>query len=87
VVLFTDEILEQAVWHGQSMAAGLQLMNEGARAIATGGAEYGERELTALLSTGFAVQTISQNLLPEDVYWITEEMRGPRRTDIKMADI
>lgn len=80
-VLLTEEILSDAGWHGQSMAAGFDLMAEGAKAIASEESAYNEKELTALLSTGFAVQAISQGLLPQDVYWVTEEMRSERRTD------
>lgn len=74
-VLVTEEIAQKAVWHGQSMAAGLYLMTEGAKAVAEGSA-LAEEELGALLSTGFAAQAIAQGLLPQDVYWITDEMRG-----------
>lgn len=84
-VLVTDEILADADWHARSMAAGFQLMSEGAKAIASGSNELSDAELGALLSTGFAVQAIAQNLLPSDVYWITEEMRGQRRTDLEIT--
>lgn len=77
-VLLTDDILADATWHAQSMAAGLQLMTEGAKVIAEESGALSNEELGALLSTGFAVQAISQALLPQDVYWITEEMRAPR---------
>ena len=82
-VVLTQDILSDAGWHGQSMAAGFQLMAEGAKAIASDDAAYADSDLAALLSTGFAVQAISQGLLPQDVYWITEEMRGERRTDLQ----
>lgn len=82
-VLMTEEILADAVWHGQAMAAGFQLMAEGARAIATEDATLSDTELSGVLSTGFAVQAISQELLPADAYWITEEMRDDRRTDLR----
>jgi len=82
-VLLTEEILADAAWHGQSMAAGFQLMAEGAKAIADDGAAFSDAELTALLSTGFAVQAIAQGLLPQDAYWVTEEMRADRRTDLQ----
>lgn len=82
-VLLTEDILADAVWHGQSLAAGLQLMAEGAKVIATEDATVSDDELAALLSTGFAVQAIGQGLLPQDVYWVTEEMRDDRRTDIQ----
>jgi hypothetical protein len=81
--LLTDEILEAAAWHAQSMAAGFHLMSKGAKAIADESGALSDAELGALLSTGFAIQAISQNLLPQDVYWITEEMRSSRRTDLK----
>jgi hypothetical protein len=77
-VLLTDDILADTAWHGQLMAAGLQLMTEGAKVVAEESGELSDGELGALLSTGFAVQAISQALLPQDVYWITEEMRAPR---------
>lgn len=82
-VLLTEEILADATWHGQSMAAGFQLMAEGAKAIAADGDVLADDELTALLSTGFAVQAIAQGLLPQDAYWVSEEMRAERRTDLQ----
>lgn len=81
--LLTEDILRDATWHARSMAAGFQLMTEAARRVAGESGELSDDELGALLSTGFAVQAISQNLLPEDVYWITEEMRAERRTDLE----
>jgi len=77
-VLLTDDIYADAVWHARSMAAGLQLVSEGAAAVADGDGRFSDEELSALLTTGFAVQAIAQNRLPEDVYWVTEEMRAPR---------
>lgn len=82
-VVLTEEILADATWHGQSMAAGFQLMAEGAKTIAADGDVLADDELTALLSTGFAVQAIAQGLLPQDAYWVSEEMRGERRTDLQ----
>lgn len=76
--LITDAILAEAAWHARSMAAGFQLMTEGARAVADGSTGLSDAELAALLTTGFAIQAISSGLLPQDVYWITEEMRAPR---------
>jgi hypothetical protein len=76
-VLITDKVLQDAVWHGQAMAAGFHLMSEGARAIGAESDAYSDAELGALLSTGFAVQAISQGLVPQDVYWLTEDMRTP----------
>ncbi len=81
--LLTEEMLDAAAWHAQSMAAGFQLMTAGAKAIADESGALSDGELGALLSTGFAVQAIAQNLLPRDVYWVTEEMRAPRRTDLE----
>lgn len=78
-VLLTDEILADTVWDARAMAAGVQLMTEGATRIAEGDAELAHDELAALLSSGFALQTIAQNLLVQDAYWITEEMRAPRK--------
>lgn len=82
-VLLTEDILADATWYGQSMAAGFQLMSEGARVIAEDSGALSDSELGALLSTGFAVQAISQGLLPQDVYWVTEEMRDPSRNGLK----
>lgn len=79
-VLISEEILKQAVWHGRSMAAGFYLMAESARHIAEESGQLSETELAALLSVGFAIQAVSQTRLPEDVYWITEEMRKPKIT-------
>lgn len=81
--ILTEQILDDAIWHGQSMAAGFHLMSEGAKAITGESSGISDEELGSLLTTGFAVQAIAQGLLPKDVYWITEEMRGPQRTDLE----
>ena len=81
--LLTKEILRDITWDAHAMAAGFQLMTEAATRIGEGTGELSEDELAALLTTGFATQTIAQNLLPLDGYWITEEMRGARRTDLE----
>lgn len=81
-VLITDDILGDAVWHSQALAAGIQLMATGAKVIAEESGEVGDAELAGMLSTGFAVQALVQELLPADVYWITEEMRDSRQTNI-----
>lgn len=75
-VLITDEILSDATWHARSMAAGFQLMTEGARHIAQEAGALSDEDLAAQLSSGFALMAIAQNLLAEDAYWITEEMRA-----------
>ncbi|MBP1987165.1 twin-arginine translocation signal domain-containing protein [Halolamina salifodinae] len=77
-VLLDDGHYGDAVWHARSMAAGLQLVSEGAKAVAEESGRFSDEELSALLTTGFAVQAIAQNMLPKDVYWVTEEMRAPR---------
>lgn len=81
--ILTDGALADAEWHARSMAAGFQLVNEGAKAIADESAALSDGELGALLSTGFAVQALAQSLLPQDVYWVKEEMRADRRTDLE----
>jgi hypothetical protein len=94
-VLLTDDALADAVWEARAMAAGLQLMAEGARAVgsedsALSGAErpaLSGADRTAVLVGGFALQAIAQNLLPEDVYWLSEERRAPARTDLEPADV
>ena len=83
--IHTDEALDAAVWHARSMAAGFQLVNEGAKTIADEEGSLSDGELGAMLSTGFAVQALAQSLLPQDVYWVTEEMRDERRTDLEMV--
>lgn len=83
--ILTDDILADAAWYGHAMAAGLQLMTEGARVVAEDDGSISDEELTALLSTGFAVQTISQHLLPVDVHWVSDEMRDSRRTDLEVV--
>jgi len=74
--VLTDDMLENAVWHAQSMAAGLHLVSEGAAVIAEESGTLLDSELAATLGTGFAVQAIGQSLLPTDVYWVREEMRA-----------
>lgn len=83
--LVTEEILESAAWYGQSMAAGFQLMAEGAKHIGAESGTLAEDELAALLSTGFAVQAIAQTLLLPDVAWITDPMRADHRTDLEVV--
>jgi hypothetical protein len=82
-VILTDEIHEAATWHGRTMAAGYQLMTEGAKAIGDESTKFSDGELGALLSTAFALQAVGQNLLTQDVYWIDEQMRASRRTDLE----
>ena len=76
-VLLTDGILADATWDARAMAAGFDLMLDGARRVAAQD-DTSDDELAGLLSSGFALQAIAQNLLPQDAYWITEEMRAPR---------
>lgn len=77
-LLISDEILADAVWHTRTMAAGFALVVEGAGRIATDPNAGGDGAIAALLASGFALQTIGQSLLPQDVYWITDEMRADR---------
>lgn len=84
--LVTDDILAEATWHARSMAAGFQLMTEGARVVADETGSLSDGELAALLTTGFAIQAISSALLPKDVYWITEEKRAPRESTIEIQN-
>ncbi|WP_158057487.1 hypothetical protein [Halorussus halophilus] len=78
-VLITDEILADATWDARAMAAGFALMLDGAQRVSERGeSDAGDAELAGLLSSGFALQAIAQNLLPEDAYWITEDMRAER---------
>lgn len=77
-ILISDEILNNAVWDTQGMAAGFHLMAEGAKVIGEESDELSNEALGALLSTSFAMQTIAQWMLIQDAYWITEEMRAPR---------
>lgn len=85
-VILTEDILADAVWEARAMAAGFTLMTEGAKAIGADDAALSDAELTSVLSSGFALQAIAQNLLPEDVYWVTEEMRAQPRTDLEPAE-
>lgn len=82
-VLLTDEILGAATWNAHAMAAGFHVMTEGARVVAEESGELTESELAAAFTTGFSLQTIAQFLLLDEAYWITEEMRAPRRTDLE----
>jgi hypothetical protein len=83
-VLMTDEILADATWDARGMAAGFDAMLEGAQRVAEDGDATGDDELAGVLSSGFALQTIAQNLLPQDAYWITEEMRAERDNDLEI---
>lgn len=83
--LLTEEMLDDAVWHARSMAAGLALLTEGAKAIADGSPDLTDAELGAVLSTGIAVQAIAQYLLSADVYWVTDDDRAARRTDLRVV--
>lgn len=74
-VLLTDDIVADATWDARAMAAGFDLMLDGARRIAEGEA-VADDELAGLLSSGFALQAVAQNRLLPDAYWITEEMRA-----------
>ena len=78
--LLTDEIHQAAIWHGQALTGGLQLMTEAALEAGgekTRGDPISDDDLGALITMAFAVQAITSGLLPSDVYWITEEMRVP----------
>ena len=79
-VLLTEDHLADAVWDARAMAAGFQLMAKSAKHIAQGTGTLTDEELTALLSSGFALQTVAQNLLPQDAYWVTEEERAPQQS-------
>lgn len=80
--ILTEDILADAVWHGRSMGAGLYLMAEGAKTLAADQPSLADEELGAVLSTGFAVQAISQGLLTLDVAWINDDMRGEPDHDL-----
>ncbi len=84
-VILTDEILADAAWDARAMAAGFDLMVEGARRVADEDGT-GDDELAGLLSSGFALQAIAQNLLPRDAYWVTEEMRAERTNDVEVPN-
>lgn len=82
-VLLSDETLSAATWNAHAMAAGFHAMTDGARSIAEESSALSESELASLFTTGFSLQTIAQFLMLDEAYWITEEMRGSRRTDIE----
>ncbi|WP_435179082.1 twin-arginine translocation signal domain-containing protein [Halorussus sp. AFM4] len=99
-VLITDDILADATWDARAMAAGFDLMVDGARRVAESEAQgaaasraegprgeaTSDDELAGLLSSGFALQAIAQNLLPEDAYWIDEEARAERDNDLEIPN-
>lgn len=82
-VLLSEESLSAATWNAHAMAAGFHAMTDGAKTIAEESTALSESELASLFTTGFSVQTITEYLLLNEAYWITEEMRGSRRTDIE----
>jgi hypothetical protein len=75
------------VWDVQRMAAGFNLMIEGAKAIEAGAGQFSNAELGTLLLTSIAVQEISQRMLPAHVHWITNEMRDPGNVKIDSISI
>ncbi|UPV73626.1 twin-arginine translocation signal domain-containing protein [Halorussus limi] len=85
-VILTDEILADATWDGRAMAAGFDLMVDGARRIADPDDDTADDELAGLLSSGFALQAVAQNLLPQDAYWVSEEMRAERDNDLEIPN-
>jgi len=86
-VLATDEVYADAVWYARAMAAGFHLVTEGAIAAAEDDADYDDEQLAAQLSVGFAVQTICDPGLLQDVYWLRDDERGPRRSDLDRAEV
>ena len=86
-VILNEDILGDAAWHAHAMSVGFHLVTEGARQIAAESGKLSNSELGALLSTGFAVQAISQNRLAQDVYWITEEMRAQNSPNVKVLPL
>lgn len=82
-VLLTDDIVADATWDARAMAAGFDLMLDGARRISRPEATTDD-ELAGLLSSGFALQAVAQNQLPRDAYWIGEEMRAERETTVDL---
>lgn len=86
-VLVTEDIYRSAVWYARAMAAGFHLVTEGAIAAAAGDDRFDDEQLAALLSVGFAVQTICDPTILQEVYWITDEERAPRRSDLSYDPI
>lgn len=83
--LVTDRIRERAAWYGRAMAAGFQLLAEGAKAVGAESDALPPAELAAALSTGVAVQAVAQTLLLPDVAWITDDERAAHRTDLEVV--
>lgn len=73
-ILITEEMLYEAAWYAHAIATGFYLVSEASRVIAAG-EDVSDAEIGAAYSLAFAVESIAQNLLCEDVYWITHSMR------------
>jgi len=86
-VLVTEDIYADAVWYARAMAAGFHLVTDGAIAAAEDDGRYDDEQLAALLSVGFAVQTICDPGVLQEVYWLRDDERGPRRTDLDRAEV
>lgn len=86
-LLITNEILADAVWDVQSMAAGFNLMTEGAKSIEGNSGQFSDAELGTLVLTSIALQEISQRMLPTHMHWITNEMRDPGNVNIDSISI
>ncbi len=77
-ILVTEEMLDDAAWHGKAVLSGLVLLSRAARAIAgSGDDDLDDAQLTAALTAGTAILIVNQEELMQKVFWITEEKRAP----------
>jgi len=86
-VLVTEDIYTDAVWYARAMAAGFHLVTHGAIAAAEEEDTYDDEQLAALLSVGFAIQAICDPTILQEVYWIRDGERAPRRSDLEPAEV
>lgn len=75
-VLLTDDVIEKGVWDVKSMLAGVYLMGDAARRLATG--DVDDEELATVVTASSAVMLIGQELIADDVARLTDEQRRPR---------
>jgi hypothetical protein len=86
-VLVTEDVYADAVWYARAMTAGFHLVTSGAIAAAEDDGTYDDEQLAALLSVGFAGQTICDPGILQEVYWLRDDERASRRTDLSRAEV
>jgi hypothetical protein len=86
-VLVPEAVYEDAVWFARAMAASFHLITTGAIATAADTGRFDDEQLATLLTVGYAVGTICDPTILQDVYWLRDDERAKRRTDLGRAEV